>query len=83
MKNEYFILLIISLVFMSCSSHSTEVDICRCLNEPGNSAFMKENKDACMDAISQELGVKNWEKINMSRNPEIRSKFHALANRCM
>jgi hypothetical protein len=40
------------------------------------------NRDACRDAISQELGVKNWEKVNMSQNIEVSRKFDALAARC-
>jgi hypothetical protein len=43
---------------------------------------MQENDDACRDAISKELGVDNWEEVNMSQNPDVRAKFDALARRC-
>jgi hypothetical protein len=62
---------------------SQTVDVCRCLTEPGNSDYMIQNEDACRDAISREIGVDNWEKINMSQNPEISDRFDALAARCL
>jgi len=65
-----------------CNSSSKQVDICKCLTEPGNSKYMQENKDACREEISKEIGVDNWEKVNMSQNPEISAKFDALARRC-
>ena len=58
------------------------VDVCKCLTEPGDSPYMIGNRDACRDAISQELGVDNWEKVNMSQNTEVSRKFDALAARC-
>jgi len=54
----------------------------RCLTEPGNTEWSAENKDACRDAISKELGVENWEKVNFSQNPELSKKFDELAERC-
>ncbi len=71
-----------SLILTSCGGGSKNVDICKCLTEPGNSTYMQENGDACRDAISKELGVDNWEKVNMSQNPDISAKFDALAKRC-
>jgi|TARA_B110000967_G_C18759610_1_gene497102 hypothetical protein len=67
------------------SDKSDNIDLCKCLTEPGNSKYMQENNDACRDAISSEIGVDNWEKVNMSLsvNAEISAKFDALANRCM
>lgn len=64
---------------------SDNIDICKCLTEPGNSKFIQENNDACRDAISSEIGVDNWEKVNMSLavNAEISARFDALANECM
>lgn len=58
------------------------VAVCKCLSEPGDSPYMIANKDACRDAISQELGVENWEKVNMSENLEVGKKFDELAARC-
>ena len=61
---------------------SPSVDLCRCLTEPGNTEWSAENKDGCRDAISKELGVENWEKVNFSQNPELSKKFDELAERC-
>jgi hypothetical protein len=61
---------------------SAPVDLCRCLTEPGNTEWSAENKDACRDVISKELGVENWEKVNFSQNPELSKKFDELAERC-
>lgn len=61
---------------------SAPVDLCRCLTEPGNTEWSAENKEACRDAISKELGVENWEKVNFSQNPELSKKFDELAERC-
>lgn len=70
------------LAFTSCGSGSKVVDVCRCLTEPGNSQWNQENRDACRDAISNEIGVENWEKVNMSLNQEISAKWDLLAKRC-
>lgn len=64
------------------TNEAKAVDVCRCLTEPGDSEWNKNNKDACRDAISKEIGVENWEKINMSQNPDVSAKFDALAKRC-
>lgn len=61
---------------------SAPVDLCRCLTEPGNTEWSAENQDACRDAISKELGVENWEKVNFSQNRELSKKFDELAERC-
>ena len=67
---------------VTTSKEDNPVDICKCLTEPGNSEWSKNNSDACRDAISKEIGVDNWEKVNMSQNPDISRKFDALAERC-
>jgi hypothetical protein len=61
---------------------TVNVDVCRCLTEPGNSDWSKTNKDACRDAISKEIGVDNWEKVNFSQNPELNRKFDELTQKC-
>lgn len=80
------IAIIFFIFFKMCDSgnntNSSNVDVCRCLTEPGDSEFIQENATACRDAISKELGVANWEKINMSQNPDISAKFDALVRRC-
>ena len=68
----------ILLVVFNISS----VDICKCLTEAGDSEYMQKNGDACRDAISKELGVDNWEKVNFSKNANLSAKFDALANKC-
>ena len=70
------------LAFTSCGSGSKAVDVCKCLTEPGNTEWNQENRDKCRDAISKEIGVENWEKINMSKNPDISEKWDVLAKRC-
>ncbi len=88
----HFGLVIISMfAFTSCErdnskenaeSNKSLVDVCKCLTEPGNSKYMIDNKDACRDAISKEIGVDNWEKINMATNRSVSNRFDALADRC-
>ena len=73
------------LICFSCSNPEKSksfVDVCRCLSEPGNSSWMKENENACRDAISDAIGVPNWEKVNFSRNPDLDAKFDKLARDC-
>jgi hypothetical protein len=57
-------------------------DICRCLTEPGNSQWAIDNRDACNAAISKELGVDNWEKVNFSKDPELNRKWDQLIQSC-
>jgi hypothetical protein len=82
MKKIIPILLSLLLLATSCGTESKAVDVCRCLTEPGNSEWNKENQEACRDAISNEIGVENWEKVNMSENPIVSAKFDALAKKC-
>jgi len=63
-------------------SSDSVVDTCRCLTEPGNSSYIKDNKKACRDAISKAIGVPNWEEVNMSQNPSVSKKFDKLASDC-
>ena len=58
------------------------LELCRCLTEPGNTEWAVKNKDACRDLISAEIGVENWEKINLSQEPEIRKKWDAMVEKC-
>lgn len=58
------------------------LELCRCLAEPGNTEWAVKNKDACRDLISAEIGVENWEKINLSQEPEIRKKWDAMVEKC-
>ena len=70
----------------SSSTHQKidrSIDVCRCLTEPGNSKYMQENGDACREAISKEIGVDNWEKVNFSKNAELSARFDALERKCL
>jgi hypothetical protein len=90
---KMLVLLISSTIFTSCGGGSTKkpenqsnsdisVDICKCLTEPGDSQWAIENKDACNNAISKEIGVENWEKVNFSKEPELNRKWDLLVKRC-
>jgi hypothetical protein len=63
-------------------SQQSSIDLCRCLTEPGNSEWAEANRDACNTAISKELGVTDWEKVNFSKEPELNRKWDALAEMC-
>jgi len=90
------ILLIALLLVVGCESNKIKnkeksasvqkidksIDVCRCLTEPGNSKYMQENGDACREAISKEIGVDNWEKVNFSKNAELSARFDALVTKC-
>ena len=58
------------------------VDLCKCLTEPGNSKWLIENEASCRYAISDALGVENWEKVNFSKEPELNRKWDELVERC-
>lgn len=64
------------------STSTLAIDLCRCLTEPGNSSWAKTNRVACNTAISKDLGVANWEKVNFSKEPELNRKWDALVKRC-
>lgn len=95
MTNYGIIIIIIifaSLFLTSCGGNSSNekttskevnaVDICSCLTEPVNSEWATQNKDACRDAISKELGVENYEKVNFSKEPELNRKWDQLVEKC-
>ena len=79
--------LISFLFLMACGDSSKKedslsLDVCRCLSEPGNTDWSKDNRDGCRDKISAKLGVKNWEKVSMGDNPEISDRFYELGKSC-
>ena len=78
----YFFILIMIFMKHGVNEILVSVDICKCLTKAGNSEYMQKNGDACRDAISKELGVDNWEKVNFSKNANLSAKFDALANKC-
>ena len=75
-------ILFISLSTSNCVSNQKSVDVCRCLTEPVNTEWNYENSDDCKTAISKEIGVENWETINMSQNLSVSAKWDALVKRC-
>jgi hypothetical protein len=70
------------IVSDNSTNTKTKIDVCRCLTDPGNSDWSNQNKLACRDAISEEIGVQNWEKINFSKNPELNRKWDLLVEKC-
>lgn len=60
----------------------SEVDICKCLTEPGNSEYMTQNGTACDEAISKEIGVADWRKVNMKYDKATSKKFDDLVYKC-
>jgi hypothetical protein len=64
------------------TQNENTVDVCRCLTEPGNSDWSITNIDACRVAISKEIGVHNWVKVNFSQNPNLNGKFDELSKKC-
>jgi hypothetical protein len=58
------------------------VDICKCLTEPGDSDYMVQNEAACNEAISREIGVSDWRKVNMKYDRTTSKRFDELVYRC-
>ena len=58
------------------------VDVCRCLNEKGNSPFMKANAKVCDGAISKKLEVPDWNKVNFSTNAAANAKWKKKKKEC-
>ena len=63
-------------------SQTENIDICRCLIEPGNTQWYKDTRITCRDAISEKIGVPNWETINFSQNPMLDAKWESLKSSC-
>jgi len=57
-------------------------DVCRCLVDPVNTQWAKDNIDTCRDAISEKIGVANWETINFSQNPVLDARWENLKSSC-
>ena len=66
----------------SSSLKESNPDVCRCLTEPGNTKWAKANKITCRDAISNEIGVSNWEQVNFSQNPTLDTQWDRLKASC-
>ena len=59
-----------------------KIDVCRCLNEKGNSPFMKANSKTCDVAMSKKLGVADWGKVNFSKDKVADAKWKKMAKDC-
>jgi hypothetical protein len=59
-----------------------QVVICKCLTEAGDSDYMIKNAEECDKAISREIGVNDWRKINLKYNEEKSKQFDDLVYRC-
>ncbi len=59
-----------------------DIDICKCLTEAGNSEFMIQNGKVCDEAISKEIGVVDWRKVNMKYDKVTSKKFDDLVLKC-
>ena len=65
----------------STQSSGGAVDVCRCMSEPGNSAFSKANEKACDKAISKKLEVPDWQKANLN-DAAFNKKWKNLEKEC-
>ena len=79
------IILLSSLLFFACRqvSERSEVNICRCLNEPGNTEWSTKNKEECNEVISNKIGVSNWMSVNFSQSPSLSTKWDEMVNECV
>ena len=78
--------LYIFIIFFSlnCTDNKeNSVNICRCLNEPGDSDWMKNNKTECDKLISSEIGIADWKKVNFSLNKKLSDKWDEMVNKCV
>lgn len=81
-KNANIIYTTIVLVIILASCGETKLDICKCLNEPDSSDFKQQNRKACDELISRELGVDDWTKAKIDENIGSKEKFIELYDKC-
>ena len=85
MRNSIFFIFSIFL-FSSCNFddyNNESVDICRCLNESGNSDWFKKNQQLCNKLISDKIGVKDWKNVNFSKESELSNKWDQMNMDCV
>ena len=89
MKKLLLILLCLPIIF-SCGRENntnkntaTEVNLCRCLTEPGNTDWAKKNREDCDKVISNKIGVPNWKSVNFSQNASLSTKWDNMVNDCV
>ena len=83
-KFKVWHLLTILIVFSATGddAESKNVDLCRCLNEPGNTSWAKENRDACDNKISKTIGVSDWKRVNFSKDPVVNARWEEMVAGC-
>ena len=82
MKKNLIIFLSIILI-NSCKKDQNQIEVCRCLNEPGNSEWAKKNKEKCNNEINKKIDVENWQSINFSQNKKASEKWDLMIKECI
>tara|TARA_B100001142_G_scaffold307052_1_gene337351 strand:+ start:219 stop:758 length:540 start_codon:yes stop_codon:yes gene_type:complete len=88
MNNKLFIFIYLFMI-SSCSNNKSQnltqekIDICRCLNEPGNTKWAISKKEECDKMISDKLDVKNWKNINFSKNKKLSIQWDRMVQDCI
>ncbi len=82
-------LLVLGAVFMVMSGEDEPeagsggdgeaAELCRCLHEPGNSAWAQANGEACDALISLRLGVPDWESAPIK---SYQTEWDAMEREC-
>ena len=72
----------LELVATAAASSPGSVNICRCMTEPGSSAWAQANKRACDNAISNRLGVPDYTTINFNQRPALNAKYKQIEVDC-
>ena len=65
------------------TNENIEIDLCRCITEPGNSYWAKINREDCDKAISSKIGVPNWKSVNFSQNSSLSIKWDSMVDDCI
>lgn len=81
-KTTFLLFTFFLLIIVACDPTPPKLDVCQCLTSPGDSEFMKTNKEGCDKAISEAIGVYNWRQVNMSQDKITSDKFDELVFKC-
>ena len=80
-KNKIIISLSIYTLFsIFFYLNSSKVDICRCLTEPGNTKWFKDNEKKCDKLINAYIGSSNWKD---GMNDSQTTKWNELKSECV
>jgi len=83
MIKKYIYIFFLFFSFSCVNNKDNSVNVCRCLNEPGDSNWIKNNKIECDKLISFEIGVADWKKINFSSNKKLSNAWDEMVNKCV